>query len=144
MSILITKFIPCKSKGRVFILHKSNLAGQFIRTPQIIRINISYISTYSLSHTFISGIGCNDWDDKVTVDRRHAMIMRQVKDGSIILLHDADGNSKTVEALDLIIPDMLAQGYKFVTMSELFDVYDVEISGDDEKIYSNVHQTTMY
>jgi len=115
--------------------------SKFFRPPYIA---VSQDMLDNIDVPFISGIGCNDWDDKVTVERRHAMIMRQVKDGSIILLHDADGNSKTVEALDLIIPDMLEQGYKFVTMSELFEVYGVEISGDDEKIYSNVHQTTMY
>ena len=115
--------------------------SKFFRPPYIA---VSQDMLDNIDVPFVSGIGCNDWDDKVTVERRHAMIMRQVKDGSVILLHDAAGNSKTVEALDLIIPDMLAQGYKFVTMSELFDTYGVEISGDDEKIYSNVHQTTMY
>lgn len=115
--------------------------SKFFRPPYIA---VSQDMLDNIDVPFISGIGCNDWDDKVTVERRHAMIMRQVKDGSIILLHDAAGNSKTVEALDLIIPDMLSQGYEFVTVSELFEIYGVEISGDDEKIYSNVHQTTMY
>ena len=115
--------------------------SKFFRPPYIA---VSQDMLDNIDVPFISGIGCNDWDDKVTVERRHAMILRQVKDGSIILLHDAEGNSKTVEALDTLIPEMLAQGYKFVTVSELFETYSVEISGSDEKIYSNVHQTSMY
>jgi peptidoglycan-N-acetylglucosamine deacetylase len=48
-----------------------------------------------------------------------------VKNGSIILLHDGDGTAQkasreqTVEATRLIIRELSAQGYKFVTVNEI-------------------------
>ena len=50
----------------------------------------------------------------------------------------------TVEALNTIIPEMLAQGYKFVTVSELFELNGKEISADDIKIYTNINQKYQY
>lgn len=91
---------------------------------------------------FIAGIGAADWEERNTADRRARAILRQAKDGDIILLHDMDGNSATVEALDLIIPELKAQGYQFVTVSELFKAKGID--PDMEKIYTNVMQQTTY
>ena len=88
--------------------------------------------------TFISGLGCNDWDDKVTTDRRVLVLQRRAKDGLIFLLHDAEGNSQTVEALDEAIPYLLEQGFQFATISELFELKGVEVSGDDTNIYTDL------
>ena len=43
----------------------------------------------------------------------------------MILLHDMEGNEKTVEAVDMIIPELQRQGYKFVTVSKLFEIKNV-------------------
>ena len=91
---------------------------------------------------FIAGVGCNDWDPKVPADRRAKVILRSVKDGSIILMHDAQGNSATVEAVDMLIPELKAQGYRFVTVSELFD--EREIEPKHKILYSNVDQLYMW
>lgn len=91
---------------------------------------------------FISGIGCNDWDDKVTVDKRVATILKTVTDGSIILMHDAEGNSKTVEAIDRIIPALKEKGYKFTTVSGLFEAKG--IAPVTKMIYSNATQESMW
>lgn len=93
---------------------------------------------------FISGYGCNDWDDKVSVEVRYLKLMKQVKDGAILLLHDSEGNDKTVELLDRLIPDLIAQGYEFVTVSELFNIKGVEIRPDTEIIHNYAQQTTMW
>ena len=85
---------------------------------------------------FICGVGCNDWDSKVSVDERVEKTVSQVKDGTIILLHDSVGNLKTVTALDSIIPQLQEQGYQFVTVSELFEAKGIEISPDDNNLYS--------
>ncbi|MGN0665639.1 MAG: polysaccharide deacetylase family protein [Huintestinicola sp.] len=85
---------------------------------------------------FICGVGCNDWDNKVTVRERIDKTIEQVKDGTIILLHDSAGNNQTVEALDTIIPQLLAEGYQFATVSELFEAKGIEISGDDTNMYT--------
>ncbi|MBE6889187.1 MAG: xylanase deacetylase [Ruminococcaceae bacterium] len=115
--------------------------SKFFRPPYIA---VSGDMADNIDVPFIAGIGCNDWQDSITAERRAKMILRQVKDGDIILLHDAEGNSQTVEALDTIIPEMLSQGYKFVTVSELFEIKGIAIDPDDEKIYTNVLQKSMY
>ena len=52
------------------------------------------------------------------------------------------GNSKTVAALDIIIPALLNDGFEFLTVSELFAAEGVEPKRGI--IYSNVLQTDMY
>ncbi len=48
-----------------------------------------------------------------------------VQNGCIILLHDYNkvrtSKSQTIEALEIMIPDLLKKGYKFVTVSELIN-----------------------
>lgn len=47
-------------------------------------------------------------------------VISSVKGGDIILMHDyVSGGSTTCEALRMIIPTLMAQGYEFVTVSEL-------------------------
>lgn len=106
---------------------------KFFRPPYIAVNNDMY---ECVDMPFISGVGCNDWDAKVSVEKRVAIIERKAKDGTIILLHDAAGNSQTVEALDRIIPTLLEKGYQFVTVSELFKAKGIEISGEDTNLYS--------
>ncbi|MDE6021835.1 MAG: polysaccharide deacetylase family protein [Ruminococcus sp.] len=70
---------------------------------------------------FICGVGCNDFMDNVTAQERADSVIASAKDGAIILLHDARGNYQTVEALKTIIPTLQADGYEFVTLTELFE-----------------------
>lgn len=112
---------------------------KFFRPPYI---SVHQIMFDNIDVPFIAGIGANDWEDRVTAEMRAKMILKQAKDGDIILLHDAEGNSKTVEALDTIIPELQKQGYKFVTVTELFKAKGIE--PDMEKVYTNVMQPYMY
>lgn len=112
---------------------------RFFRPPYIA---VHQIVFDNIDVPFIAGIGANDWEDRITAEMRAKMILKQAKDGDIILLHDAEGNSMTVEALDTIIPELQKQGYKFVTVSELFKAKGIE--PDMEKVYTNVMQKNMY
>ena len=112
---------------------------KFFRPPYI---SVHQIMFDNIDVPFIAGIGANDWEDRVTAEMRASMILKQAKDGDIILLHDAEGNSMTVEALDTIIPELQKQGYKFVTVTELFKIKGIE--PDMEKVYTNVLQKNMY
>lgn len=112
---------------------------KFFRPPYI---SVHQIMFDNIDVPFIAGIGANDWEDRVTAEMRAKMILKQAKDGDIILLHDAEGNSMTVEALDTIIPELQKQGYKFVTVTELFKAKGIE--PDMEKVYTNVLQKYMY
>ena len=47
-------------------------------------------------------------------------VKTNIKPGSIILFHDyVSGKSPTREALEMIIPSLISEGYRFVTVSEL-------------------------
>ena len=107
----------------------------FFRPPYIA---VSQTMYDNIDMPFINGAGCNDWDASVSVDSRVKKIQRQVRDGVIILLHDAQGNDQTVEALDILIPDLLEKGFQFVTVKELFEAKGVAISADDTNLYTTV------
>ena len=112
---------------------------KFFRPPYIA---VHQIMFDNIDAPFIAGIGASDWEDRVTAEKRAKTILKQAKDGDIILLHDMEGNSQTVEALDTIIPELKAQGYKFVTVSELFKAKGID--PDMEKVYTYVTQQYMY
>ena len=93
--------------------------------------------------TFICGVGCRDWEADQSTQARYDDIMRKVKDGDIILLHDFVGNDNSVEALKMIIPELKKQGYKFVTVTELFEKKGITPSAHSGYIYTNVMQTEL-
>mgnify|MGYP002516010298 FL=1 len=86
--------------------------------------------------TFISGIGIEDWVPSVPAEERAKRMLDIAADGVIYLLHDFVGNDATVQALDIAIPQLKAQGYQFVTVPELFKAKN--ITSERNKIYSNV------
>ena len=90
---------------------------KFFRPPYI-AVNETMFDCIDLP--FISGIGCNDWDDSVSVEKRVRFLTEKCPEGCIILMHDAANNEKTVEAVRQSIPVMLENGFEFVTTSELF------------------------
>lgn len=64
-------------------------------------------------------VDTEDWRG-LSADRIENAIMKDVKDGSIILCHDyVAGQSHTPEALRRVIPRLLEEGYEFVTVSDL-------------------------
>ncbi len=72
----------------------------------------------NIDKTFIAGLFSDTWG---TAEERASQILAKIKPGCVFLLHDWEGNTPSVEALDIIIPKLLEDGYKFVTVSELFD-----------------------
>ena len=108
---------------------------KFFRPPYI-ALNDVMFDTIDL--TFICGNGAEDYNDEVSAEVRYEKIMSQVSDGTIILLHDAEGNFRTVEALKMIIPKLLDEGYEFVTTSQLFE--RAGVTPDHRTIYTNVYQ----
>lgn len=64
-------------------------------------------------------VDTEDWRGR-SADQIEKAIMKDVKDGSIILCHDyVVGQSHTPEALRRVIPKLLEEGYEFVTVSDL-------------------------
>lgn len=66
-----------------------------------------------------STIDARDWQNP-QASKIADTIINKVKNGDIILLHDY-GTDNTVEALEILIPNLIKQGYKFVTVSELIN-----------------------
>ena len=89
----------------------------FFRPPYI-AVNQTMYDCIDLP--FISGLGCNDWDDSVSVEKRVRFLTEKCPESCIILLHDQPTNEKTVEAVRQALPVMLENGFEFVTVSELF------------------------
>lgn len=90
---------------------------KFFRPPYI-AVNQTMYDSIDLP--FIAGLGCNDWEDTVSVERRVKFLTEKCPEGSIILLHDQATNEKTVQAVREAVPMMLSAGFEFVTTSELF------------------------
>lgn len=93
---------------------------KFFRPPYL-AVNQLMYDTIAMS--FIGGQGCNDFRDDVTTEERIQAVISGARDGQIVLLHDFEGNHQTVEALKVIVPALQAEGYRFVTLSELFELH---------------------
>lgn len=66
-------------------------------------------------------VDTRDWECK-NADLIVRRVLSSVKPGDIILMHDFIGqNSKTPEALERLIPKLLARGYELVTVGELLE-----------------------
>ncbi|MDR0974666.1 MAG: polysaccharide deacetylase family protein [Ruminococcus sp.] len=94
----------------------------FFRPPYI---SVNDTMYEAIDIPFICGYLPNDYMDTVDVQQRIDNVKANAKDGEVILLHDFSGNVQTVEALPTIIDNLVADGYQFVTVSELFEIKGV-------------------
>ena len=63
-----------------------------------------------------------DWREP-GVNRIKKNVFSNVSPGAVVLFHDGGGTrSQTVEALGLVIDQLRANGYSFVTLSKLFNL----------------------
>ena len=107
--------------------------------PPFIDVNQAMHET--ISHTFICGVGCFDWEPQRSAQERYDILMASLKDGDIVLLHDMTENDNTVEALRMLIPEMKKQGYTFVTVADLYEKKGIKPAAHNGVLYSNVLQT---
>ena len=64
-------------------------------------------------------IDTRDWA-KASTDQIVSTVLKKVKNGSIILMHDFTvSGTHTLDALKILIPKLLDMGYEFVTVAEL-------------------------
>lgn len=119
MPELTTEEIVCEvNKTSDLICSITGEKPVFFRAPYIA---VNDLMFDIIDMPFICGHGVDDWDEKVTVQQRIDGILQNACDGMIVLLHDMEGNDATVEALKVIIPSLLEQGYQLVTVSQLFE-----------------------
>jgi Predicted xylanase/chitin deacetylase len=107
----------------------------FFRPPYI---SVSQTMYDEIDMPFICGFGCNDWMPQVTADERISMMMENMRDGAMFLLHDMPGNENTVDAIRRLIPELKKQGFNFATVSELFKMNG--ITPQRGILYSSVYQ----
>lgn len=70
--------------------------------------------------TVLWSVDSRDWSDP-GVEDIVLRVMKNVHSGDIVLFHDQGGNrAQTIQALRVILPKLEAEGYRFVTLSELF------------------------
>ena len=62
-------------------------------------------------------IDTEDWSTR-SADSTYRAIMKQAKNGAIILCHDI--YSTTADAIERAVPELIEQGYQLVTLSEMF------------------------
>ncbi len=64
-----------------------------------------------------------DWRDGTPADKIADHIIKNIRPGQIIILHDGDQNGlETVKAVDQVIEVLQKQGYQFITVSELLQL----------------------
>lgn len=61
-------------------------------------------------------VDTNDWKPRNTSELTE-YVVQAAQEGSVILMHDQQDS--TAEAMDAIIPELIAKGFRFVTVSEL-------------------------
>ncbi len=85
------------------------------RVPQSL-LTLSETMGYSV---VLWSIDTLDWSHNPS-EKISATVMKQMRGGDIILMHDyVSGLNTTCDALKIFIPKLLAEGYEFVTVSEL-------------------------
>ena len=65
-----------------------------------------------------------DWESK-DPDKIYNEVMKAVRPGSIILMHDI--YNTTADGVAKVVPALIDQGYTIVTVSELFEIYGKEL-----------------
>jgi len=77
-------------------------------------------------------IDSKDWAG-ATAEEMIQTISTKKQDGAIVLLHET--YEATADAMEVLIPQLVAEGWQIVTVSELFKAKGLELK--DGKVYSN-------
>jgi len=109
---------------------------RFFRAPNLDTTANMREVVKELGYPLMNGILGNDWEGSATPESIYNLVVPKVQDGSIILLHDGNSNDATAEGIGALLDALLEQGFQFVTLSELFEIKDVEIEAG--KTYERV------
>jgi peptidoglycan-N-acetylmuramic acid deacetylase len=93
---------------------------KYFRPPMGVFSERSLYLTQQLGYkTVLWSLAHKDWEvnNQPSAQAAHDIILKRVHNGSIILLHSV--SKANTEALDSIIKDLKAQGYRFATLDEL-------------------------
>ncbi len=79
-------------------------------------------------------IDTRDWESR-SADKVTGIIKNQVRDGSIILMHDLYGS--TAQATENVVPWLIQKGYQLVTVSEMMAVRGITF--ESGRVYFNAY-----
>ena len=109
-------------------------------TPKLVRAPSGDYDNKSIEVAESLGMKMIQWDcdsldwKLLSVDEMYSRITSKVQNGSILLFHN--GVENTPKALDKILTKLKADGYEFVTVSELiyWDNYEIDHTGRQIKL----------
>ncbi len=118
---------------RAKIFNTVNIDTLAIRAPYgSVNANVKEVAK-KLDMYFVHwSIDTLDWKTR-SADATYKAIVEHAGDGQIILCHDI--HKQTVDAMDKVIKKLKADGYEFVTVSEMFKLRDKEFEAG--KVYYN-------
>lgn len=87
------------------------------------------------------GAAAGDGTNESIAEDRSYRVLSKAYDGCIVLFHCFEGNDPTVEALRTVLTELKKQGYKFVTLTELYEESGTPIPvPDTERSYYDVNR----
>ena len=104
------------------IYEVSDYRPHLFRPPGGLRSNLITELADEMDYSIVLwSIDTLDWSKNTDVNYVLKTVRKNIKDGAIILCHDyvVRHKSITVEALKILIPELISQGYEFVLASEL-------------------------
>ncbi len=116
-SLLYQEIIDQISITKDIIESATGEENKLVRAPYGDLSSDVYAAGGELNVTFIHwSLDTLDWMTR-DPQRIYDEIIYRVSDGDIILLHDI--HESTIDAMEMVIPDLINNGYKLVTVSEL-------------------------
>ena len=110
------------------LLKSYNIEPKYIRPPYgSINNKLKKIIEYPI---ILWNVDTLDWKYRDAL-KIYNNVIDDISDGSIILLHDH--YLSTVQALELIIPELQEEGYKIVNITELFSLKNITL--ENNKVY---------
>jgi len=92
--------------------------NKYFRPYQLNRNNYVDDVVHELGLVYIGGYNTNDWDYDVGPSSIIENVLKNARNGHIIILHDF-GNNNTVEAFADLVWELRKKGFGFITVSEL-------------------------
>ncbi|MTI66215.1 MAG: polysaccharide deacetylase family protein [Firmicutes bacterium] len=90
-----------------------------------------YANKYHLK-TILWNKNAKDWKKSTSSEDIINRLLKDIRNGDIIVLHDCNGKKDTpvnvLKALEIVIPKLKKEGYKFVTIDEVFGGVKGEVS----------------
>jgi len=110
-------------KNSIEIMNDLDVDVKYFRPPwgDLNLVSLFNIRKYSLQ-LVLWHVMAEDWEGDTTSFDIEVKLLRRIQGGDIICLHDGRGEndapSRTIEALDKVIPILLGKGFKFETVDK--------------------------